>query len=262
MKELQMRAWGQIKSACRKVGEGSVALTRRGVSACGNTARTAIAAGKRLTDRGVVLARRGFSAGQRTAVRGVALVRGHRRYSLIAAAAAVMLLVSVVCGSSMALLFSTSNGVVNTFRAARPAVTVSETFENNIKTDINAKNTGNCTCYVRIRLIGYRVNAAGDRIGGPAPIPAFTAGEGWMRVGTSDTYVYTKPVAVGASPATVLNTTPIELADYSELDPAVDPDGGYQVIEVIAEAIQAQPEDAVESAWGATVTDDVITAVG
>ena len=38
-----------------------------------------------------------------------------------------------------------------------------------------------------------------------------------------------------------------------------DSDGGRQVIEVIAEAIQSVPADAVEQAWNGTVTDGSIS---
>ena len=34
----------------------------------------------------------------------------------------------------------------------------------------------------------------------------------------------------------------------------------YQVIEVIAEAVQAEPISAVREAWGVTVTNNTITA--
>ena len=34
----------------------------------------------------------------------------------------------------------------------------------------------------------------------------------------------------------------------------------YQVIEVIAEAVQAEPVSAVREAWGVTVTNNTITA--
>ena len=35
----------------------------------------------------------------------------------------------------------------------------------------------------------------------------------------------------------------------------------YQVVEVLAEAIQAAPAEAASSAWGVTIADGVITAV-
>ena len=38
-----------------------------------------------------------------------------------------------------------------------------------------------------------------------------------------------------------------------------DADGGKQVIEVMAEAIQSQPARAVQQAWGVTVSDGTLS---
>ena len=43
---------------------------------------------------------------------------------------------------------------------------------------------------------------------------------------------------------------------------ALQQDGDYhQVIEVFAEAIQSEPDNAVTNSWGVTLTDNIITAV-
>ena len=50
----------------------------------------------------------------------------------------------------------------------------------------------------------------------------------------------------------------IELEDYgTDLS---DPDGGKQVIEVMAEAIQSEPVQAVGEAWGVSISPDKVTA--
>ena len=88
----------------------------------------------------------------------------------------------------------------------------------------------------------------GQRIGGTATILPFTPGTGWVKYG--DFYYYTLPVAPNAAPETALiGTKGIELVQYT------DADGGKQVIEVMAEAIQSQPERAVGQAWGVTITE-------
>ena len=62
------------------------------------------------------------------------------------------------------------------------------------------------------------------------------------------------PVAKNASPATDLIDS-INLKDKYD-----DADGGKQVIEVMAEAIQSEPAEAVGEAWGVTISAGSVTA--
>ena len=83
----------------------------------------------------------------------------------------------------------------------------------------------------------------GVDIGGTATIPPFTPGINWVKYG--EYYYYTLPVAVGDKPANdLIDSNGINLMKYT------DADGGKQVIEVMAEAIQSVPEAAVKDAWG------------
>lgn len=89
----------------------------------------------------------------------------------------------------------------------------------------------------------YRVNDENQHIGGLAEIPEFTPGDRWVKYG--EYYYYTKPVAPGASPAADLISSIVLTGSYT------DADGGKQAIDVMAEAIQSVPEEAVQAAWGA-----------
>ena len=88
--------------------------------------------------------------------------------------------------------------------------------------------------------MSYRTNGQGQRIGGAAPLDEFTPGTGWVKNG--DYYYYTLPVGPGKSTEILVKT--ITLKTYN------DADGGYQSIDVIAEAIQSTPVQAVKDAWG------------
>lgn len=59
-----------------------------------------------------------------------------------------------------------------------------------------------------------------------------------------DYYYYTKPVAPNQKPETNLTDSMTLIGSY------MDTDGGKQAIDVMAEAIQSVPEDAVKAAWG------------
>ncbi|MDO4268755.1 MAG: hypothetical protein Q4C73_09790 [Eubacteriales bacterium] len=144
-------------------------------------------------------------------------------------------------GGTSAYLITGTQKKTNVFRASEVTCQVEEEFDGAVKSKVTVENTGDTDAYIRVKLISYRVNEAGDRIGGTASVPDFQPGNGWIENGGF--YYYTKPVAPGGYPDHVLIDS-IRLTEYS------DADGGRQVIEVMAEAIQSEPKEAVEDAWG------------
>lgn len=154
----------------------------------------------------------------------------------------VLALVLAVAGGTLAWLVANSGPVTNTFTPATVSCKVEETFKNNVKSNVNVKNTSNIDAYLRVKLVTYRVNDDGQHIGGTAEIPTFTPGKNWVKHG--DFYYYTLPVAPDGTPAANLIDTITLTGSYN------DADGGKQVIEVMAEAIQSQPDSAVQQAWG------------
>lgn len=149
----------------------------------------------------------------------------------------VLALVLAVAGGTLAWLVANSGPVTNTFTPAQVSCTVEEKFDGTTKKDVNVGNTSDIDAYLRVKLVTYRVNEDGQHIGGTAEIPTFMPGENWVKNG--DFYYYTLPVAPGETPAANLIDT-IKLAGSYD-----DADGGKQVIEVMAEAIQSQPDSAV-----------------
>lgn len=171
----------------------------------------------------------------------------------------VIVIVATLVGSfSWAVLSNKTEVIKNTFSAATASTEIVEEFDNNIKKNVNIKNTGDIYGYVRIELVSYRVNENGDRIGGTAEIPEFTAGEGWLDLGNG-LYIYSKAVAPKSKPEKdLIGNTGITLKEYTDVD------GGKQVIDVIGEIIQSNPHDAVIDAWGdlgITVDKDGILSI-
>lgn len=165
----------------------------------------------------------------------------------------VLALVLAVAGGTLAWLVANSGPVTNTFTPATVSCKVEETFKNNVKSNVNVKNTSNIDAYLRVKLVTYRVNEADQHIGGTAAIPNFTPGEGWVE--HDGFYYYTKPVAPNTVPENpLIGTLGITLSEYTDVD------GGKQVIEVMAEAIQSQPDSAVQQAWGVTIDNGNVTA--
>lgn len=160
----------------------------------------------------------------------------------------LVLLLALGIGGTLAFLADNTSPVTNTFTPAQVFCHVTESFDGTTKTNVNVVNDSNITAYIRVKLVTYRVNDAGQHIGGTAEIPTFTPGNGWFE--QDGYYYYSQPVAVGASPAADLINSLALTGTYS------DADGGKQVIEVMAEAIQSVPTSVVTEKWNVTVDSD------
>ena len=176
--------------------------------------------------------------------------RSRKNTRIITLLIALLLFSALAVGGTVAWLTANTGNVANTFTPSNVACSVTENFDGTTKSNVNVTNTGDTEAYIRVKLVTYRVNDDGQHIGGTATIPTFTPGKGWVKYG--EYYYYTKPVAAnGGTPANPLIGEPgIALIKYD------DADGGKQAIEVMAEAIQSKPKDAVESSWNVTVGSD------
>lgn len=164
----------------------------------------------------------------------------------------VVLLLALAVGGTIAWLSTKTTPVTNTFTPAEVNCKVEEDFNENtgVKTNVNVKNTSNIAVYIRVKLVTYRTNDAGQHIGGTATLPEFTPGENWVKHG--EYYYYTLPVVPGEKPAA-------NLADSMTLEKSYkDADGGKQALDVMAEAIQSEPEKAVGEAWSVTITPNSV----
>lgn len=163
-----------------------------------------------------------------------------------------LLLLTLSIGGTIAYLVANGGPVTNTFTPSSVTCQVTEDFNGTIKSNVNVINTGDTTAYIRVNLVTYRVNDAGQHIGGTAEIPAFTPGENWVKY--DNYYYYTLSVAPDGTPEVpLIDKNGIQLSSYT------DADGGKQVIEVIAEAIQSSPASAVGQAWGVSISRGSVT---
>lgn len=183
-----------------------------------------------------------------------------KRWLVLAAAAAALAAVGV----TMAFMFRKA-GTENQFAPAEVMCRVQEQLNDDtftsgshtgdVKSNIRVKNTGTYPAYVRVRLVSWWANADGEAVGGvPSRPPAVRLRSGWL-AGSGGTYYYTESVAPGDMTGVLCE--PMVLETGTGLDGSTI----YQVVEVLAEAIQAAPAEAASSAWGVTVTDGVIKAV-
>lgn len=160
---------------------------------------------------------------------------------------ATVLLLALAIGGTVAWLSTQSAPITNTFTPSKVACEVQEKFDKTTgkKTNVNVKNTGDIDAFIRVKLVTYRTNDQGKHIGGTAALPAFDLGADWVSYGGY--YYYKLPVKAGEMPATYLTKRMKLQSDYT------DADRGHQAIDVMAEAIQSVPQDAVQAAWGLSI---------
>lgn len=173
---------------------------------------------------------------------------------LAAMALATVLLLALTIGGTVAWLTSKTSDITNTFTPSQVACAVNEFFNEATgeKSQVNVTNVGDTDAFIRVRLVTYRTNDSKLHIGGAAEVPAFTPGNGWVKYG--DYYYYTKPVAPNEKPES-------DLISRIQLESVyTDADGGYQAMDVMAEAIQSEPAEAVGQAWGVSISQGSVTA--
>lgn len=166
---------------------------------------------------------------------------------LIPAILLLTLALTLVCGTVYAYMFMRTGQQSTGFSPARVACEVSESFADNTKSSITVKNTGNVKAYLRVRLVTYWIHGEGENAGKVAAesspaLPALSLNTGWV-AGTDNTFYYKSPVA----PYEVIPSL------FSGSITLGQKDGLLQVIDVFAEAIQADPAAAATTSWGVTV---------
>lgn len=178
--------------------------------------------------------------------------KAHHTGRLTAMVIATALLLALAISGTVAWLTTKDAPITNTFNPSKVACEVTESFNGTVKSSVNVKNTGDIDAYIRVKLVTYRTNKQGQHIGGTAEIPAFTPGAGWLAY--NGYYYYTKPVAPNAQPENAL------ISSINLTEKYIDADGGKQAIDVMAEAIQSVPAQAVGEAWGVTISEGSVTA--
>ena len=159
---------------------------------------------------------------------------------------AILMLIGVVAGSTVAYLIDKTGEVANTFEYAKVSCRVDESFDGKTKQNVQVTNTGTTDAYIRAT---YVVNWL-DKDGGiVASVPAgysynlaVNPDSKWKEIGGY--YYYPDPVAPnGSTEGSLLNCT----VAYPE-----NPEYTLSV-EILATAVQSQPASAVTDAWGVTV---------
>lgn len=162
---------------------------------------------------------------------------------------ALVLLLGAVVGTTIGYLFTNTDSITNTFTPSEVTVEIKEDFENNVKNNVQVKNTGDIDAYIRAAVVVTWQDKDGN-VYATAPVENTDYTVTWTMtdwVKSGNYYYYTKSVAPGTS-------TGVLLTECKLKDGVTPPDGYHLVVEILSEAIQAEPVTAVQEAWGVTIS--------
>jgi len=165
----------------------------------------------------------------------------------------ILMVVLILTGTVAAYMFRRSGIKENHFTPAKVDCYVHEVTDTPVtqKTSITVQNIGIIDAYIRVRFVSYWVDSDGNIVAKPSVMPDIALADGWIK-GENDTYYCKNKVSKNNYTAEMLSEPILLVAE----------DGYFQVIDVFAEAIQAQPSKAVTESWGVSVdADGVITGI-
>lgn len=165
---------------------------------------------------------------------------------------AAVLILGMAIGGTVAYLTATTGEVTNTFTPGKVDITVEETFDGETKTNVSIKNTGNVDAYIRAKVVVTWQDANGN-VYGTMPVVnedyTITWGTTGWDLETSDGFYYhTTAVAPNGNTSVLITSCePVE----------GEAPAGYNLhVEILAQAIQAEPTSTVADEWDVTVADD------
>lgn len=177
-----------------------------------------------------------------------------RRSPMGRAAATVLALVLILgaaVGGTLAYLVTQTDPVTNTFEPSRVSCKIDETFENGVKSNVKVKNTGDIDAYIRAKVvITWKDNAGNVYAAAPEANTDYTISyneSDWTEI---DGYWYYKSAVASGDPTS-------KLIDTCAPTDGTAPAGYALSVEILAEAIQAEPAAAVKEAWGTEAADAV-----
>lgn len=148
---------------------------------------------------------------------------------------AIILILVMAIGGTVAFLVTHTDQIVNTFQPTDVTCEIIEDFnaDKTVKKSAVVENTGKIPAYIRVAVVANTVDAEGN-ITGAADVRDKLASSGWTEV--NGYYYYNGVVQPKETTADILGADGIDLT-------------GIQVT-ILASAIQAEPTNAVAQAWG------------
>lgn len=191
---------------------------------------------------------------------------GRAKALLLIASLAVLLTATV--GSTAAWLVSKPAAVENDFVPGKVACQVLEDFGTesgtSVKRNVRVKNTGNTDAYIRVLLVFTWKDDAGNifsnkpQEGNDYQIVMDDLTDWIMQKSDAGVYFYyKKPVAPDAETSKLIDS-------LRQIAGVTGPENGkYKLsVDILADAVQADPPQAVKDSWGVDVENDEIKVQG
>lgn len=173
----------------------------------------------------------------------------------------LVLVLGVAVGGTVAFLSTRTDSKENTFTPSKVTCEVTETFKNNVKSNVAVKNTGDTTAFIRAAInVTWMSNqdAANQTVSAKVPVKdtdysiKLADNTNWIQ-GADGYYYYKLPVDPQDS-------TEVLIEECKLQNNASVPDGYHLSVEIVASAIQSVPDSVVQSMWHVTVADGKITS--
>ena len=157
---------------------------------------------------------------------------------------AVVALLAVAVGGTVAYLITSTDPVTNTFTPASISTEVKDEVDGKVKKNVTIKNTSDIPVYMRVAVVANWFDADGNIVDAWDDYSNLGVSSDWTR--GNDGYYYYQ----GTVKADVTVTL------FESYTATVRPDGAHLEMDIIAQVIQAEPTTAVHDAWGVTVGSD------
>ncbi|MGN0757848.1 MAG: hypothetical protein ACI4MU_01500 [Candidatus Ventricola sp.] len=152
---------------------------------------------------------------------------------------AVVALLAVAVGGTVAYLITSTAPVTNTFTPASISTEVTDEVDGNVKKNVKITNKSNIPVYMRVAVVAnwYKGEGSDKKIVAPWN-NTIAVRRDWI-LGSDGYYYYTKVVAAGG-----------EVTLFDSYTATGGPEGAHLEMDIIAQVIQAEPTTAVQEAWG------------
>lgn len=172
-------------------------------------------------------------------------------------ALSLVLLLSLSVSGTLAYLVANSGPKVNVFEAGKVTIIVDEPGwhnGNSVKNNVTIENTGNVPAYIRATIVANWVDGSGNIIEGAYEGKDYTAiapAGGWEEMG--EYWYWTSKVPAGENTGALINECKVTGTAPAGAD--------HLQLTILSQAIQAEPDDAIEEAWGVTISEGAVTPV-
>ena len=178
---------------------------------------------------------------------------------LHSAALGTLAAILLVVGVNNTIAYIQDNAyVTNNFDFAVMNPQIQEEFQNNVKENVSVQNNSNTPVYMRAALLFQWKDLTGCILNG-APkedvdydLSLLLTEDGWFK-GNDGYYYYRKPVAPGESTSVLIQSCTIK---------DTTADSCYISLDIVVQAIQSAPPEAVEEAWEMVVGENGMLTEG